>query len=191
MAAAARPLAALPRRGILLFAPVAVVGTVILVVLGLTLARGNTAVRTDRLIGQQAPAFTMTTFEGTKVSLASLRGKPVLLNFWGSWCIPCKDEAPVLSQAWQKYQGKVQFVGLALWDQSTAAQTFARQNGATWLNGMDNSGTVAIDFGVYGVPESYFISRSGVLVQRFPGPFVGASGAAQLSHDLQALSVAP
>ncbi len=186
MAAAVRPLAASPRRGAFFLIPVGLVVAGILAVLGVSLARGDKSVRTSMLVGHPAPAFSYTTFDGKTLDLASLKGKPVMLNFWGSWCIPCKDEAPVLAQAWQQYQSKgVQFVGVAIWDKPDAALTFAQGAGATWLNGMDNDGKIAIDYGVYGVPESYFIDKNGVLIDRFPGPFVGSDGTARLDQYLQ------
>jgi len=160
----------------------------LLFVLGYTLLHGVSAGRTNTLIGKAAPPFSYTTFDGQNVSLASLHGKPVLINFWGSWCVPCRDEAPVLAKAWQNYQNTgVQFVGIAIWDQTDAAKTFAQNNGAVWLNGVNGDGKIAIDFGVYGVPESFFISPDGTLVDRYVGPFVGADGTAKLDQYLQRL----
>ncbi len=187
MAAAVRPMAVAPRRPILIVVPVAAV-VAILMLLGYVLLHGASAVRTSALIGKLAPEFSYTTFDGKTVDLAGLRGKPVLINFWGSWCVPCKDEAPVLAQAWQKYQNSgVQFVGVAIWDKPDAARAFARSAGAAWLNGLDNDGKIAIDYGVYGVPESFFISRDGILADRYVGPFVGSAGSARLEQYLQRL----
>jgi cytochrome c biogenesis protein CcmG, thiol:disulfide interchange protein DsbE len=186
MAAAVRPVAVAPRRPLLLVAPLSVIVAALLALLGYVLLHGANAGRTSALMGKPAPDFSYTTFDGKTVDLASLRGKPVMVNFWGSWCVPCKDEAPVLQQAWAKYQKTdVQFVGIAIWDQSDAAKAFARSEGATWINGMDNDGKIAIDYGVYGVPESFFISRQGVLVDRYVGPFVGDAGSGRLEQYLQ------
>lgn len=186
MAAAVRPVAVAPRRPLFIIAPIAAIVVALLAVFGYVLLHGANAGRTSALLGKPAPEFTYSTFDGKSLDLASLRGKPVMVNFWGSWCIPCKDEAPVLASAWQKYQNSgVQFVGIAIWDQSDAAKAFAQNAGAVWLNGMDNNGKIAIDYGVYGVPESYFISRDGVLIDRFPGPFVGSDGSAKLDQYLQ------
>lgn len=188
MAAAVRPVAVAPRRPVFVVGPLAVVVAALLVLLGYVLLHGASAGRTSALMGKPAPDFTYATFDGKRLDLASLRGKPVMVNFWGSWCVPCKDEAPVLRQTWAKYQATdVQFVGVAIWDQGDAAKAFAQSEGATWINGMDNDGKIAIDFGVYGVPESFFISRQGVLVDRFVGPFVGDTGTARLEQYLQRL----
>src|SRR5579883_39672 len=183
MAAAVRPMAVAPRRPVLLIAPLALILAALLAVLGWVLLHGASAGRTSALIGKPAPQFSYSTFDGKTVDLASLRGKPVMVNFWGSWCVPCKDEAPVLDQAWAKYQKTdVQFVGMAIWDQPDAALNFAKTEGATWINGIDKDGKIAIDHGVYGVPESFFISRDGTLVDRYVGPFVGDAGSARLEQ---------
>jgi cytochrome c biogenesis protein CcmG/thiol:disulfide interchange protein DsbE len=188
VAAAVGPVAIAPRRPILIVAPVAAFAAGLLILLGYVLLHGASAGRTSALIGKPAPNFSYSTFDGRTLDLASLRGKPVMVNFWGSWCIPCKDEAPVLNQAWAKYKkSDVQFLGVAIWDQGDAAKAFASSEGATWINGMDNDGKIAIDFGVYGVPESFFISRQGVLVDRYVGPFTGDAGSAKLEQYLQRL----
>jgi len=146
------------------------------------------AISTNALLSKPAPVFSYTTFDGSSIALSSHRGKPVMINFWGSWCVPCKDEAPVLREAWAKYQNTdVQFVGVAIWDKPELARQFAAQEGARWTNGMDEDGKIAIDYGVYGVPESFFISREGVLVDRFVGPFTGQAGGARLEQYLQRL----
>lgn len=188
MAAAVRPVAAAPRRPFVLVAPLAALIVALLALLGWVLLHGVSAGRTSALMGKPAPEFSYSTFDGKAVDLSSLRGKPVMVNFWGSWCIPCKDEAPVLRQAWAKYQhSDTQFLGIAIWDQGDAAKAFATSEGASWTNGMDNDGKIAIDFGVYGVPETFFISREGVLVDRYVGPFVGDAGSAKLDQYLQRL----
>jgi cytochrome c biogenesis protein CcmG, thiol:disulfide interchange protein DsbE len=189
LAAAVRPIAIVPRRPVLIVAPLAVLVAALLGLLGYVLLHGATAGRTSALMGRPAPEFSYTTFDGKQIDLAGLRGKPVMVNFWGSWCIPCKDEAPVLSQTWAKYQRTdMQFVGVAIWDKPDLAQAFAKSEGAVWINGLDNDGKIAIDYGVYGVPESFFISREGVLVDRYVGPFVGDAGSARLEQYLQRLA---
>jgi len=188
LAAAVRPMAVAPRRPFLLVASLAVLVAAILGVLGYVLLHGANGARASALLGKPAPGFSYSTFDGKTLDLASLRGKPVMINFWGSWCEPCKDEAPVLARSWAKYQNTdVQFVGVAIWDKTDLARQFAQQHGASWINGIDADGKIAIDYGVYGVPESFFISRDGVLVDRYVGPFVGEAGSARLEQYLQRL----
>ena len=115
------------------------------------------------LLGRPAAAFALTTFAGSPVSLESLRGKVVLLNFWASWCVPaCYDEAPALERTWRDYKDKgVVVVGVDIQDQEEAARKFLAQFGHSFPNAPDPGGRVAVDYGVYGVPETFFIDRKG------------------------------
>ena len=115
------------------------------------------------LVGRPAAAFALTTFDGQPVSLESLRGKVVVLNFWASWCYPaCYEEAPALERNWKKYRDRgVMVVGVDIQDTVEAAQRFMREFGLTFPNARDLTGKVSIDYGVYGVPETFFIDRRG------------------------------
>jgi cytochrome c biogenesis protein CcmG/thiol:disulfide interchange protein DsbE len=115
------------------------------------------------LLGRPAAAFSLATFAGPPVSLESLRGKVVLLNFWASWCVPaCYDEAPALERTWRDYKDKgVVVVGVDIQDSEEAARKFLAKFGHTFPNAPDPGGRVAVDYGVYGVPETFFIDRKG------------------------------
>ena len=115
------------------------------------------------LIGRPAPAFGLATFEGTPLSLAAHRGKVVVLNFWASWCQPaCYEEAPVLERNWREYRDRgVVVVGVDIQDRREAAEKFVREFGLTFPNAQDLTGTVSVDYGVYGVPETFFLDRQG------------------------------
>ena len=117
-------------------------------------------------IGGPAPQFSAKRMDGEgTISLASLRGKPVVLNFWASWCNPCKSEAAKLEQAWQRYKKQgVVFLGVDYHDVTSDAQSFVRHRGVTYPIVEDGSGDVADRYGVSGVPETYFIDRQGRLV---------------------------
>jgi cytochrome c biogenesis protein CcmG/thiol:disulfide interchange protein DsbE len=118
-----------------------------------------------------ARAFTLRLFDGSTLSLDELRGKPVLVNFWASWCGPCIEEAPVLERAAQQYGPKgLVLVGIDVWDNEQDARAFLQRHGITYRNGIDPTGTIAIDYGVGGVPESFFIDRNGTLVRKWVGP---------------------
>lgn len=120
-----------------------------------------------------APAFTLERLDREgELSLASLRGKAVVVNFWASWCVPCKEEAPVLEAAWRKYrsQGLV-LVGIDFDDFRTDARRFAKENGITYPLVYDRTGDVAELYGLKGVPETFFVDRRGRLVGE---PIVGA-----------------
>jgi cytochrome c biogenesis protein CcmG/thiol:disulfide interchange protein DsbE len=115
------------------------------------------------LLGKPASPFALTTFDGKAISLASLRGQVVVVNFWASWCIPaCYDEAPSLERAWQAYRDRgVVLVGVNIQDKDEPARRFLTQFGHTFPNAPDPSGRVSVDYGVYGVPETFFIDRKG------------------------------
>jgi cytochrome c biogenesis protein CcmG/thiol:disulfide interchange protein DsbE len=101
----------------------------------------------------------------------SLRGRPVVLNFWASWCAPCRQEAEVLEQFAREYTPLgVTFVGVNVWDSADKARAFIAEYGVTYLNGADDAGSAAIDYGLTGLPETYFVDREGRVVRKFIGP---------------------
>ena len=115
------------------------------------------------LVGRPAASFALTSFEGQPVTLAALRGKVVVLNFWASWCYPaCYEEAPVLERGWRAYRERgVVVVGVDIQDKEEAGRKFIREFSLTFPNAPDPAGKVSIDYGVYGVPETFFIDRQG------------------------------
>ena len=109
--------------------------------------------------------------DGEPVSLSELRGKVVMLDFWSSWCPPCRREAPTLAQVYREYEGKnVEFVGLAIWDDRRDVARHVREFGLPYPNVLDDQGRIAINYGVAGIPEKFFIDTHGNLVQKFVGP---------------------
>jgi cytochrome c biogenesis protein CcmG/thiol:disulfide interchange protein DsbE len=124
------------------------------------------------LMGKTAAPFTLTTFEGQPLSLEALRGRVIVINFWASWCHPaCYEEAPALERGWQAYRERgVTFVGVDIQDKAEAATKFIRDFNLTFPNALDSQGKVSVDYGVYGVPETFFIDRQG----RIRGKHVGA-----------------
>ena len=115
--------------------------------------------------------FVLTTFDGDELRLSDLRGQVVMLDFWASWCSPCRQEAPVLAAAYTHYKAQgVEFVGVAIWDIEDEAKRFAVESGATYPMGVDTKGNIAIDYGLTGIPEKYFIDANGKIVRKFVGP---------------------
>jgi cytochrome c biogenesis protein CcmG/thiol:disulfide interchange protein DsbE len=129
------------------------------------------------LVGRPASPFTLTTFDGKPVSLESLRGKVVVLNFWASWCYPaCYEEAPALEAGWRQFQSKdVVVVGVAIQDKDPASLEFIKRFGLTFPNAPDPAGKVSIDYGVYGVPETFVIDRKGVIRRKHVGGVTDAA----------------
>jgi len=115
------------------------------------------------LVGRPATPFVLRTFDGRDLSLASLRGRVVVLNFWASWCYPaCYEEAPALERSWRAYRDReVSVVGVAIQDQPDAARKFIADFSLSFPNAPDPDGKVSVDYGVYGVPETFFIDRAG------------------------------
>lgn len=151
-----------------------IVGVIVVALIGLMIwgigKRAAGTVGSVPVTTRPAPAFTVPLFEGGQFSLASTQGKPVLINFWASWCIPCEEEAAVLEQASRVYGDRVAFIGIDVQDTEPAAREFLRRFGVTYPNGRDLSGTIAVEYGMSGVPETYFVDRSGMLVRKWQGP---------------------
>jgi cytochrome c biogenesis protein CcmG/thiol:disulfide interchange protein DsbE len=128
------------------------------------------------LVGRPAAPFALTTFEGEPLALEALRGKVVLVNFWASWCTPaCYDEAPVLERAWRDYRDRgLVIVGVGMQDTPEAAQAFIRRFGLTFPNAPDAGGKVAVEYGVYGVPETFVVDRAGTIRAKHVGAVTDA-----------------
>ncbi len=129
------------------------------------------------LKGRPAPVFTLPVLEpyraawGEELSLAEhLGAKPIVLNFWASWCFPaCYEEAPILEAAWRKYRDRVLFIGVNTQDKPEDALEFIARFGLSFPQVFDPRGTVGVDYGMYGVPETFVIDREGRVVERHAG----------------------
>jgi cytochrome c biogenesis protein CcmG, thiol:disulfide interchange protein DsbE len=119
-----------------------------------------------------APGFALARLDtGGELALESLRGKTVVLNFWASWCGPCKDETPLLQRSWQRWQDRdVVFVGVNVKDFRSDARSFMRRFGVTYPNVYDGKGSTVGRYGVTGFPETYFVDARGRVVYRIAGP---------------------
>jgi cytochrome c biogenesis protein CcmG, thiol:disulfide interchange protein DsbE len=118
-----------------------------------------------------APSFTLPLQDGSSLAFQELKGKGAVLNFWASWCVPCQDEAPLLARIATEYeQQNVVFVGISEWDTESDVQRFMTRYGVTYKNGIDIGGKLAIDLGVTGIPETYFVRPDGTFASRWVGP---------------------
>jgi cytochrome c biogenesis protein CcmG, thiol:disulfide interchange protein DsbE len=124
------------------------------------------------LIGRPAPEWSLTTLDGEALGTDDLAGRPYIVNFWASWCIPaCVDEHPVLAAAHETYGDQVAIIGVLYQDDPTDAASFlARYGDAGYAHVNDPSGRVAIDFGVTGPPETFFVDADGIVRDKQFGP---------------------
>jgi cytochrome c biogenesis protein CcmG/thiol:disulfide interchange protein DsbE len=158
------------RAKIVLQAAAVLVVALLLALLGWQIVRTDKgrALASDVEAGRRpaAPVFTLERLDTEQeVSLASLRGKVVVLNFWASWCAPCKEEAPTLESAWQRWRERgVVVVGVDLQDLDTDARRFVDRYGITYPILRDRGGWTWGRYGLSGLPETWFVDRQGRLV---------------------------
>lgn len=141
------------------------------------------------LVGKPMPAFAGTTLEGGQFSSTELAGKPAVVNFWASYCIPaCVIEHPVLMDLAARHGGEVQLIGVLVNDTPDGARGFlARYGQVSWPNMLNSDGRISIDYGVTGPPETFFVDAQGIVVARHIGPLTPELVAEQLA----ALGITP
>ncbi|MBK8026779.1 MAG: TlpA family protein disulfide reductase [Chloroflexi bacterium] len=133
------------------------------VVFGIALARQRLTQPTQGM----APDFEVQTFDGQTLRLSDLRGKVVMINFWASWCGPCRDEAPQLQAAWERYQdnGDVVFLGIAYADNGPRSIAYLEEFGISYLNAPDLGTRISDAYHIQGVPETFIVGRDGHIEQ--------------------------
>ena len=127
------------------------------------------------LIGTKATAFTTTTFAGREITLSEFRGRPVIVNFWASWCVACRQEAHIIEAAHQRWTPRgAAFVGIAINDERMASLAFIAKYGKTYLLAPDDlTGNISLNYGVTAVPETFFIDPDGIIQHKVLGPVNG------------------
>lgn len=142
----------------------------LIVLFAVSFGRETTKVRSP-LLGRDAPPFELKVVDDERlVSLDQLKGKPAVVNFWATWCKPCQDEHRVLYQGARLYGERVQFVGIVYEDDTTKILDFLNRHGSGYPTLLDRGGKTAIAYGVYGVPETFFLDAEGRVVEKFMGP---------------------
>ena len=138
------------------------------------------------LIGQKAPQFVLSTFDGQEIDTQDLAGKVLVVNFWASWCKPCEQEAAELEAAWQAYAPgeQVVFLGVDYVDTEPEALGYLQKFNITYPNGPDLRTRISQAYRIRGVPETYFIDRQGNLADVQIGPFISL---AQITSKIEPL----
>jgi len=167
---------------------VLIVGVIIVAVVIFVLFAGlgkDPSIIDSPLIGKPAPPFALKAVgSGETIDLAALRGKPVVLNFWATWCGPCYEEHPTLV-ANARNLPNVQFVGVVFNDEEDKIMRFLAQRGTAYPTLLDTNGKTAIAYGVGGVPETYFINPAGTIVAKYAGPLSTEELQANLAKALR------
>ena len=121
-------------------------------------------------IAKPAPPIELPLYGGGALSLADYAGKPVVLNFWASWCGPCRQEAPLLQRLSEEYAERgVVFIGVNIQDAESDARAYLAEYGVTYPNAHDERGAISVDYGVIGIPVTFFINRVGIVERRWVG----------------------
>jgi len=156
---------------------------VILTLLGL-LAWGLKKAQAGPLDKGMAPDFSITGFDGRTVTLSKLQGQVVIVNFWASWCPPCREEAAYLEETWRKYKDKgVVFIGVDWVDTEKEALAYIDEFDITYLNGPDIGTRAAQAYNIQGVPETFFVAKNGEL----RGVHIGPLASPQLDEKIEKL----
>ena len=144
---------------------------VILAVFAFLLAGCSPAPREVTEVGALAPEFTLPTLEGKSVSLSQLRGKPVLLNFWASWCQPCKVEMPYIQAVYEEVGEGLFILAINIQETKPSVEDFMRREGLTFPIALDYEGKVAQNYGIKFIPSTFFIDQDGIIREVKVGAF--------------------
>ena len=150
------------------FVAAVVLALVLMLGYGLASKQGNTG---NSLLAHEAPNFTIELFDGSTLTLSDLRGQPVVVNFWASWCPTCREEAADVEKVWRDYKDRdVVFVGVNVSDARQDALDHIKEFDITYSNGPDRGKNIYDAYGVTGFPETFFVNRQGIVVRKFVGP---------------------
>lgn len=159
------------RWGVLFMAMGVLGGITLLLVSALQPTTATTAPRLgEQRVRQQAPNFTLPLYGGGEFRLAEHQGQAVVVNFWGSWCPPCRAEMPTLQKVWETYQSQgLVLIGVNVQDTEENALAFLKEVGVTFPTGPDTDGAITMAYRVIGFPTTVFINRQGQVVRRWTG----------------------
>lgn len=159
----------------------------LLALLGL-LGWGLVKAQRGQVTNGPAPDFTLTTFDGQQIQLSQLHGNVVVINFWASWCQPCRQEAAYLEKTWQAYRDRgVIFIGVDYADTETEALAYLAEFGITYYNGPDLGTRVSQSYNIKGVPETFYVAKNGEL----RGIKIGPLDPPELDNKIEELLAEP
>lgn len=162
---------------------VTVTFAILLTLLGL-LAWGLKKAQAGPVEKGMAPDFTITGFDGKTATLSKLRGQVVIINFWASWCPPCREEAAYLEETWRKYEDQgVVFIGVDYVDTEKEALAYIDEFDITYINGPDIATRISQAYNIQGVPETFFVAKNGEL----RGVHIGPMKFPQLDEKIEEL----
>ncbi|HVP20809.1 MAG TPA: redoxin domain-containing protein [Anaerolineaceae bacterium] len=152
----------------------------------LVLISGNDTVKPPAT-GSHLQDFTLKDLNNNEIKLSGLRGKPVLINFWATWCVPCKSEMPLLEQYYLKLKDKIAFYGIDQQETTNVIMPYLKENGITFPTLLDETGEVTRKYFIQGFPTTYFVDGDGILRAIQIGPLT----VAQINTNLNALGIQP
>ena len=136
-------------------------------VLGTSTATGRSG---KELVGKKTPFFVAPKVGGQLISLEDYKERPLILNFWASWCPPCRDETPGMERVWRKYKDEgVIILGINVQDGEKEAERYISEFGVTFSNALDLDGSITVDYGITGLPVTFFINKKGFVIGRWVG----------------------
>ncbi|MGB7292959.1 MAG: TlpA disulfide reductase family protein [Thermodesulfobacteriota bacterium] len=139
---------------------------------------------------QDAKTFSLPSLNGQgDVALSDFNGKPLVINFWASWCAPCRREIPFFENTWKDYKDKgVVFIGIDVMDEKSVAQKFIEAFDITYVILHDPSGEVSNEYGVVALPATFFVDKQGKIIKKNYGPFLGEDGEKTFMKYLKEIS---
>ena len=144
------------------------------------------------LVGQNAPNFTLQTLnQSSTMTAEQFKNQPIIINFWSSWCEPCRAEHALLQQSAAQNGDKIQFIGIIYQDKAKQIRQFLKTHTSSYPQLLDPHSNTAIDYGVAGVPETFFINTKGKIMHKQAGPLTSTILHEQITRLLSPQTITP
>ena len=160
----------MPKSVVLIVVILALVSFLGLMAVGLSNKSSVTGRSGITRVNKPVPEIKMPLFDGGELVLSRYHGQPMVINFWASWCWPCREESPALERTWRSYSDRdVLFVGVDIQDTDSDGRAYIREFDITYPNGTDRDGKITVDYGVIGLPVTFFVNKDGIIERRWVG----------------------